>query len=114
MAKLFIETAETIWSLKRQLLNMIDEATAAELMLFERFGETITTIIALDELKSVAEQARDKFLQLSNLQLRIAETQPNAQPDMLELVSRVSVHIQEKLPALKRSVQEIKSDWSLP
>lgn len=34
MAKLPIEIAETIWNLKRQLLNIIDDATEAEYIAF--------------------------------------------------------------------------------
>lgn len=114
MAKLPAETTETIWRLKRQLLDIVDEATAAEAMLFSRYGETSETIIALDELKSVAEQAASRFSQLSSLQLRIAEAQPSVAPDMLELVTEVIAHTQDNVPALERSVQEIKLDWSLP
>lgn len=40
MAKLPQETSETIWSLKRRLLDIVEEATAAEFNLFEGFGET--------------------------------------------------------------------------
>jgi hypothetical protein len=35
MAKIPNELAETIWSLKRQLLEIIDAATSAEFTLFE-------------------------------------------------------------------------------
>lgn len=113
MAKLPDETTETMWSLKRQLLDIVNEATAAEAMLFNRYGETTETIIVLDELKSVAEQAAPRFSQLSSLQLRIDESQPTVAPDMLKLVTEVIAHT-HKVPALERSVQEIKLDWSLP
>jgi hypothetical protein len=36
MAKLPREIAETIWILKRQLLDIIDDATEAEYSLFEQ------------------------------------------------------------------------------
>lgn len=113
MAKLPAETTETVWSLKRQLLDIVDEATAAEVVLFSRYGETNETTVALDELKSIAEQATSRFSQLSNLQLRIAESQPSVAPDMLKLVTEVIAHAQDNVPALERSVQEIKLDWSL-
>lgn len=114
MAKLPVETTETIWSLKRQLLDIVDAATAAEALLLSRYGETKETIIALDELKSVAEQAASRYSQLSSLRLRIAESQPTIAPDMLELLTGVITHTQDNVPALERSVQEIKIDWSLP
>jgi hypothetical protein len=76
MAKLSNETAEIFWLLKRQLLDIIDESTAAEFLLFERFGETDLTMLYLDELKSVSEQATVRFSRFSNIQLRIADVQP--------------------------------------
>ncbi|MEG4322125.1 MULTISPECIES: hypothetical protein [unclassified Microcoleus] len=65
MAKLPIEIAETIWNLKRQLLDIIDDATEAEYTLFEQFGETDRTIDYLEQLKSVAQQADERFSQFS-------------------------------------------------
>jgi hypothetical protein len=67
MAKLSNEMAETFWLLKRQLLDIIDEATAAEFLLFERFGETDRTMSYLDELKSVSEQATARFSRFSTI-----------------------------------------------
>lgn len=113
MAKLPIETSETLWTLKRQLLDIVDEATAAEFFLFERFGEIHSTIVVLDELKDIAEQATSSFSQLSSLQLRVADTQPSVPPDMLELVTEVIANTQQRVPALERSVEEIKIEWSL-
>lgn len=45
--------------------------------------------------------------------LRIADAQPPAPPDMLELVTEVIANTQQRLPALERSVQKIKSEWRL-
>lgn len=90
----------------------MDEATAAEFSLFERFGETDSTIIVLDELKDIAEQAQARFSQFSSLQLRIADAQP-IPLDMLELLMRVITNAQQRIPALERSVEEIKIEWSL-
>jgi hypothetical protein len=114
MAKLPPETTATIWTLKQRLLDIVDEATAAELVLFERSGETDSTIIVLDELKDIAEQAQARFSQLSSLQLRIADAQPTVPLDMLELLTQVISNTQQRIPALERSVEEIKIEWSLP
>ncbi|MGK7878200.1 MAG: hypothetical protein AB4426_34310 [Xenococcaceae cyanobacterium] len=114
MVKLPTEVVETIWNLKRQLLDIVDEAKAAEFILLERFGETDRTIIALDELQDIAEQAADRFSQLSNLQLRVAQSQPTVAPDMLRLLTEETTTIQNRVPALERSIEEIKLDWSLP
>ena len=114
MAKLPNELEEKIWSLKRQLLEIADRAKGAEFTLFERFGETERTISYLDELLSVAEQATERFSQFSSIQIRIVNAQPNVLPDMLELVNRVVVTTQERIPALERSIEEIKTEWRLP
>jgi uncharacterized protein YgfB (UPF0149 family) len=50
MAKLSLETAQTIWDLQHQLLEIIDTARTLELLLFEAFRETERTIPYLDEL----------------------------------------------------------------
>lgn len=105
MALLPEKTTETINSLKQQSLDIVEQATAAEFTLFELFGETEATIPYLDEAKNVAEEAASSFSQLSNLQLNIAQAQPTALFDMLELLYQVIERTQARIPALKRSVQ---------
>ncbi|WP_017304141.1 hypothetical protein [Spirulina subsalsa] len=114
MAQFPHELAETIWTLKRQLLEIIDAATLTELTLFERFGETNETISLLDELKNVSERAAPWFSRLSNFQLRIAESQPSISADMLNLIHQSIERIQIELPAMERSIQEVKREWNLP
>lgn len=113
MARLPIEVAETIWTLKRQLLEIIDAATAAEETIFRNLGETELTIVVLDELKRVSERATPWFTRLSNSQVRIAESQPEITFDMLDLLNQTIGQIQIELPALERSIQEVKQDWNL-
>jgi hypothetical protein len=113
MAKLPIEESEVIWTLKRQLLEIINTATAAEETLFSNHGETELTIAVLDELKRVSERATPWFSRLSNLQVRIAESQPDIAFDMLDLLNRSIIQIQIEVPALERSIQEVKQDWNL-
>jgi hypothetical protein len=71
IAKLPSDISEIIWRLKQKLANVIDNARAAEFSLFETFGETKRTIVYLDDLQSVAEQATERFSQFSSLQIRI-------------------------------------------
>ncbi|NES82507.1 MAG: hypothetical protein F6K10_14475 [Moorea sp. SIO2B7] len=113
MAKLPPETTETINRLKQQLLDIVDLATAAECAIFERFGETEATIIVLDELKNVSQEAASRYSQLSNLQLRIAEAQPVSASDMLELLEQRIVRSQNRIPAWERSIEEVKIDWNV-
>jgi hypothetical protein len=114
MGKLKPETAQTIWDLKNQLLEIIDTAKTLEFSLFESFGETERSITYLDELQSIAEQATDRFSRFSNFQIRIANTQPPIPSDIIELVNRVIENTQAKIPALERSNQEIRQEWNLP
>lgn len=113
MAKLPIATIEIIIRLKQDLLAVIDEATAAEFLLLSGFGETDETLPFLDEMKNVAEQAVSRFSQITTLQLRIAESQPNAAADMLELLDRAILQNQQRIPAWERSIQEVKLEWNL-
>lgn len=113
MAKLPEEATVTINSLKQQLLDILDNSTAVEFILFERFGETETTIPILEELKNVA-RSTSWFSRLVNLQLRIAQSQPTATFDMLKLLSEAILRIQAEAPAMERSIQEVKIDWNVP
>lgn len=114
MAKLPEETTETINSLKQQSLDIVDEATAAELTIFELFEEIETTLSYMEEMKNLADEAASSFSRLSTLQLQIAQAQPNATSDMLELLAQAIARTQVRTPALNRSIQEVKMEWNLP
>ena len=113
MAKLSLQTAQTIWDLQHQLLEIIDTARTIELSLFEAFGETDRTIPYLDELQSIAQQATERFSRFSTLQIRIANTQPPIPRDLLEIVDRSIESTQQKIPALERSNQETIQEFNL-
>jgi hypothetical protein len=113
MAKLSLETAQTIWDLQHQLLEIIDTAKTIELSLFESFGETSRTTPYLDELQNIAEQGTDRFSRFSTLQLRVASTQTPIPADLLEIVNRSIESTQQKIPALNRSNQEIIQEFNL-
>jgi uncharacterized caspase-like protein len=113
MGKLKPETAQTIWDLQKQLLGIIDTAKTLELSLFESFGETDRSVIYLNELQSIAEQATDRFSRFSTFQSRIANTQPPVPSDIIELVNRTIENTQKKIPALERSIQEIREEGEL-
>jgi hypothetical protein len=108
------ETTETINRLKQQALRIVHEATAAELLMFERFGETEVTITFLEDLKTVAEDATSSFSQLSTLELNIARSQPTAPPAMLDLLGKAIERTQARIPPWERSIQEVKLEWNLP
>ncbi|WP_228061926.1 hypothetical protein [[Phormidium] sp. LEGE 05292] len=74
--------------MKQQALDIVEEATALELRIFELFGEIEETIPYLDEVKTVVDDAESSFSRLSTLQLQIAKAQPIAPSDILELMNR--------------------------
>ncbi len=113
MAKLPNDIYEKIWRLKRQLADVIENSREAEFVILDRFGETEDTIVYLDELQSIAEQATDKFSQFSTIQIRIFNIQPYIPRDMLELVMQLIRNTEARLPALEQSIQEIKTEWKL-
>jgi hypothetical protein len=113
MAKLPPDISETIWMLKRQLADVIDNARSAEFSLFDTFGETERIIVYLNDLQSVAEQATERFSQFSNLQIRIFNVQPHVPRDMLELVMQSIATTEARLPALEQSIREIRTEWEL-
>lgn len=67
----------------------------------------------MDEMKNVSEDAASSFSQLSTLQLQIAQSQPVASADMLELLAQAIDLTQAMAPALERSIQEAKMDYNL-
>lgn len=113
MAKLPPETLEAIWTLLKQLSQVVEDAGEAEFTLFERFGETDSTLPYLTYLKNVAEESASRYSQLANIRLRIAEAQPNTPADMLGLLDQGINQSQSRIPALERTVQEIKIEWNL-
>ena len=113
MAKLSLETSQTIWDLQHQLLEIIDTAKTLESSLFEAFGETERTIPYLDELQNIAQQGVERFSRFSTLQIRVASTQPPVPQDLLEIVNRAIESTQQKIPALSRSNQEIIQEFNL-
>lgn len=114
MAKLPEETTKTINDLKQQSLENVNEATAVELTIFEMFGETQTTLSYMDEMKSVADEATSSFSRLSTLQLQIAQAQPTASTDILQLLAQTIARTKARIFAWERSIQEVKMEFNLP
>jgi len=113
MAKLPPETLDAIWTLLKQLSQVVEDAGEAEFILFERFGETESILPYLNYLKNVAEESASRYSQLANIRLRIAEAQPHAPADMLKLLDQAISQSQSRIPALEHTIQEIKMEWNL-
>jgi flagellar biosynthesis GTPase FlhF len=113
MARLSPEIRATLSQQKEQLLDLINEAKSLEFVLLDSAGENQETISTLEQLTEIAEQARTKLSQLSTLHLRIAEVQPTISNDLLKLMNDAISNIENRIPALERSLEEIKLDWRL-
>jgi hypothetical protein len=113
MAKLSPEVRSTLSRQKEQLLDLIDAAKSLEFTLLDSVGENRETISTLEQLTEISEQARTKLSQLSTLHLRIAEIQPRISNDLLKLMNEAISNIDDRIPALERSLEEIKLDWRL-
>lgn len=79
----------------------------------KRFGENSETNDSLEQLTEISEQARSRFLKFSNLQIHIAEAQPEISSFLLQFIHQAILSSQLKIPALEQSIQEIKTDWNL-
>lgn len=113
MANLPEATLNTIFNLQKQLFYIINEATATEYNLLEQYGETSETLSELEELFNIRERARDAYTRLFRLLLNIAQTQPIANQDTLELLRGTIEQVDLIVNALKISIREIKNNWSL-
>ncbi|MCT7953558.1 hypothetical protein NG798_27560 [Ancylothrix sp. C2] len=113
MARLSSETLSNVFSLQRQLLEQVDEATAVEYILMEQFGETEETIPELDELQSIRERADSYYSRFYVTLRRIYDAQPVASRDVLELLDRSMDEATAALAATRANVQEIKRNWNL-
>jgi hypothetical protein len=112
MAKLGAKTTEMIDRLKQESIDIVDEATAIEFKIFDRFGETEQVLSYMDEMKNVTEEAIALLSRLSTLQLQVAQSQPAAAPAMLELLEQAIQRTLVRIPALERSIQEVKMEWN--
>jgi hypothetical protein len=113
MARLSPEIRTTLSQQKEQLLDIIDRAKSLEFTLLESVGENLETISTLEQLTEISEQARTRLSQLSTLHLRSAEVQLTVSADLLKLMNDAISNIQNRIPALERSLEEIKLDWRL-
>jgi hypothetical protein len=112
MAKLPDPVISNIFISQRRIIECIDATTATEFRLFERMGETAETLPEFEELQNIKEKLRSKYARLYNLLLRIAESQPIASRDMLDLLYRSIESTEVSLDASVASLQEIQRNWN--
>ncbi|MGK7878153.1 MAG: hypothetical protein AB4426_34070 [Xenococcaceae cyanobacterium] len=113
MAILPEETTRTVLELQRRLLTIIHEATATDFLILDQYGETETTLIDLEQLQNVQERADTYYTRFYRLLRQIAESQPLANPAILELLDRSMEEAEATINALEASILEIKRDWNI-
>jgi hypothetical protein len=113
MAKLPDSLLSTIFELLQQLAVGIEEAAAAEWVLYEQYGENSDTIEELEELQNARERLVVPYSRLNTLLVRILESQPKADPAMLKLLLQTISQAQASSNASWASVQEVKRVWRL-
>lgn len=113
MANLPEKTLTKIFDLQKQLFKIINDATAADFNLLEKYGETSATLPELDELQNIKERARNAYSRLFRLLLNIGEAQPEINPSTLELLYRAIEQADLTINALEVSIKEIKNNWNI-
>lgn len=107
------EVLSNILNLQQQLLLLIDRAKATEYLILEQLGETELTLEALDELQNVTEKLKSPFSRFYSLLLRIAEAQPIANTDTLELLTRTIQQAEATIASAKVSIEEAVQDLGI-
>ncbi len=87
MALLQEETLDTVFTLKRRLLSLINESTSVQFLILERFGETMESNISLEELQNTRQRLTNLYSRFNTSLLRIAEYQPIPPRDMRLFIS---------------------------
>lgn len=113
MAAIPEEINNQIWLNCKELISIINSAKFAEYILFTRQGETEDTINDLDTLQNIALEVADSYQQLSNIALRTATIQPQANAATLSILVEKLNEIETRTPAWLRSIEEIITDWRL-
>ena len=114
MAKLSPQTLSAVFDLQQRLVELIDVAKAAELNLFEHFGETEATLPELDQLQHGTERLRNSYDRLHTLALGIAEIQSTAPTAMLNLLVETVEKSNAPAAAVETSIAETQRNWNLP
>lgn len=112
MAKIPDQTLDIIFQLQRSLITEMNEA-AIETIIYERFGETEITLPILEQLQNIRERLMNPYSRICALLPRIANYQPAAPVDVLNLLYRTIDQAQGAKDASVASLQEVKRDFNL-
>ncbi len=114
MAKLPEEIINIVLQLLKELLSVINKATATSYLILETYGENETTIIALNDLDNARDRAYTYYSRLHNILGKIAESQPIANRAMLDLLDRSIAETEATIAATKATIIEEKRSFNLP
>jgi hypothetical protein len=112
VAKLPDAVIDNIFTLQRHLVECLDATTAMEFRLWQQIGETAETLPELEELQNIRERLVNSYSRLQNILLRIAQSQPIAARDMLDLLYRSMEQAQSFIDASIASLQDIQRNWN--
>jgi hypothetical protein len=112
VAKLPDSVIDNIFTLQRHLVECLDATTAMEFRLWQQIGETAETLPELEELQNIRERLVNSYSRLQNILLRIAQSQPIAARDMLDLLYRSMEQAQSFIDASIASLQDIQRNWN--
>jgi hypothetical protein len=112
VAKLPDAVIDNIFTLQRHLVECLDSTTAMEFRLCQEIGETAETVPELEELQNIRERLVNSYSRLQNILLRIAQSQPIAARDMLDLLYRSMEQAQSFIDASIASLQDIQRNWN--
>jgi hypothetical protein len=112
VAKLSNSIITDIFTLQRNLVECLDSTTAMEFRLCQQFGETAETLPELEELQNIRDRLVGSYSRLQNILLRVAQSQPIAAQDMLNLLYRAIEQTQALIDASIASLQDIQRNWN--
>lgn len=113
MAKLSNEVIIHIFELQKTFLDITDQTTRIEFVIFEEFGETVETIAELEELQNIKERSLFYYDRFHVVLKRIYESQPVADRANLEWLSRTLNEAELTIDVIQASIEDIKRNWNL-
>lgn len=113
MADLSDETLMIVSNLLPRLFRVINLATTTEYQLFEQYGETEETLPEFEQISNALERARTFYNRLYGLALQVAESQPIANPTLLNLLYQSIEQAQLTADAVEATALETKRIWNL-
>jgi hypothetical protein len=90
------ETIAKILELIGRLSTLIDRASAAELAMFNTYGETEEVAYVLEQLDNTKERGEVAYTRLTGLLLKVSRFQPSAPIVMVEMLAQ-SIEIAEAI-----------------